>query len=321
MINRRQFVKSGIMATLTAITPQILAAAKVKKLLFIHGRGQQNLNPDTLKSEWLDALKLGAQSAGLALPPEVEVAFPYYGDLLEKFTRQYKIPLTPDIQLRGDPVDYEFLTFQAQVAEEIKKGAGITDAQVEAEYGANPQPRGPLNWEWVQSILRAIDKHGGGLNQAILEAFTRDVYLYTTRSGVRDAINRVITAVLTDEPTVVVAHSLGTVVAYNILRTDRRTLNIPLFVTVGSPLGLRAIRDQLTPTPLRFPTPPVAKWYNAFDHRDVVALYPLDSTNFPVNPSIENNSTIKNRTDNRHGIVGYLDDPNVAKLVIRKFSA
>ena len=49
---------------------------------------------------------------------------------------------------------------------------------------------------------------------------------------------------------------------------------------------------------------------------DVVALYPLDADNFPVRPAIENNPTVKNHTDNRHGIVGYLDNPDVAKRIL-----
>jgi hypothetical protein len=31
--------------------------------------------------------------------------------------------------------------------------------------------------------------------------------------------------------------------------------------------------------------------------------------------SIENYSMVKNHTDNRHGIIGYLDDPSVAKRI------
>jgi hypothetical protein len=73
------------------------------------------------------------------------------------------------------------------------------------------------------------------------------------------------------------------------------------------------VRDQLRP--LRFPSP-AAAWYNAFDSRDLIALYPLDRDNFPVKPDIENYSRVRNRTDNRHGIIGYLDDATVAKKIL-----
>lgn len=56
----------------------------------------------------------------------------------------------------------------------------------------------------------------------------------------------------------------------------------------------------------------VKSWYNAFDRRDVVALYALDSQNFSIKPPIENKGTVDNFTDNRHGIAGYLEDIDVA---------
>jgi hypothetical protein len=278
-------------------------------LLLVHGRAQQGLNPDTLKAQWIATLTQGAAASGLTIPSTIDVAFPFYGDKLDDFTRQYGIPLTTDMQARGTALQDEFLVFQAALAEAVRQQAGITDAQVDAEYGANPQPRGPLNLAWVQAILRAIDKNSPGWNQKALEIFTRDVFLYTTRPGVRDEIDRIVAAKLTAQPTVVIGHSLGSVVAYSVLTTERRALDVPLFVTVGSPLAVRAVRDQFRP--LRSPAP-VAVWYNAYDHRDVVALNPLDANNFPVEPPIVNNGKINNSTDNRHGIIGYLNDTEIA---------
>jgi hypothetical protein len=47
----------------------------------------------------------------------------------------------------------------------------------------------------------------------------------------------------------------------------------------------------------------------------VVALYPLDADNFPVDPAVENHNGVLNSTDNRHGIDGYLDDQKVASRI------
>jgi alpha-beta hydrolase superfamily lysophospholipase len=165
----------------------------------------------------------------------------------------------------------------------------------------------------VQAILRALDKHGGGIRSAALESFSRDIFLYTTRPDVREEIDQIVANSLTEEPTVMVGHSLGSVVAYSVLRSDRRSLSVPLYLTVGCPLAIRAIRDQFRP--LRYPLP-VKEWFNAFDKRDTVALYPLDRANFPVTPEIENYAAVKNSTRNRHGIAGYLDDPQVAQRLL-----
>ncbi len=142
----------------------------------------------------------------------------------------------------------------------------------------------------------------------------RDVYLYTNHAGVRNQVDHIVNAMLTEEPTIVVGHSLGSVVAYNVLRSDTRKLQVPVLVTIGCPLAIRAIRDQLVP--LSFPKPPVGVWSNAFDPRDIVALYPLNAANFPVSPAVTNYNQVKNHTDNRHGIDGYLDDPAVARWIL-----
>jgi len=306
---------AGALAT-SWIVP--VRAARVRRLVFIHGRAQQGKDPVALKAEWLDTLKRGATDIGRTFPNDVEVALPFYGDVLDRFATQFEAPPVSEMQARGSAQDDEFLVFQAEFADALRKQAGITDAQVDAEYGPNPAPRGPLNWQWVQAILRAIDKNSPGMGQKTLEAFTRDVFLYVTRAGVRDAIDRIVSSALAEEPTIVVSHSLGTVVAYSVLRTDRRALQVPLLVTLGSPLAVRSVRDQFRP--LGFPGP-VSRWYNAFDTRDVVSLYPLDAENFPVLKPIENNSGVRNQTDNRHGITGYLDNVNVVRRILDAIAA
>jgi hypothetical protein len=312
MVNRRQTLALASAAALAAALPTNAAAAALK-LVFVHGRGQGGLNSDELKATWLSTLSEGAAAIDRQIPADLDVAFPFYGDVLDEFASQAALPLPSEVRTRGSAMEDEFLAFQAQVAEEVRQGAGVTDAQVDAEYGDNPKPRGPLNWEWVQAIIRAIDKHATGASQWSIEKFTRDVFLYTTRPAVRNAIDAIVEESLTDRPTVVVGHSLGSVVAYHVLRTNRKNLSVPLYVTVGCPLGIRAIRDQFRP--LKFPLP-VNAWYNAFDRRDVVALYPLDADNFAVTPPIENFDGVANQTDNRHGIIGYLNDKAVAERIL-----
>lgn len=313
-MNRRQLITGlSALALSAVVTTPSAQPVRASRLLLVHGRAQERKDPVKLQQEWVTALNRGAAKFGTALAPRVDVAFPYYGDLLDSYARQLNIPLTSDVQARGEQND-EFLKFQYDIAESIRQAAGIPEDKVNVEFDGPVQERGPLNWKWVQAVLRAIDKNGGGMNQATLESFTRDVFLYATLAGVRDAIDRVVAEKLTEEPTVVVGHSLGTVVAYSVLVNDRRALKVPLYVTVGSPLGVRAIRDRFRP--LRYPRPAVAAWFNAFDFRDVVALYPLDGANFPVTPPIENKNDVNNYTDNRHGIIAYLDDRVVAQKIL-----
>ena len=107
---------------------------------------------------------------------------------------------------------------------------------------------------------------------------------------------------MNDSPTVVVGHSLGSVVAYNVA-VNRAPSVTTLLLTIGSPFGLRAVRSNLA-SPLKNPSGNKG-WYNAYDPRDVVSLYPLNKTHFGVTPPINNHGKVDNWTDNRHGIIGY----------------
>lgn len=312
MLNRRSLLAASVLLPLMNAAGTAWPQSS-RRIVFVHGRAQEGKDPIQLRETWIAAFREGADAAGIPFPEDVDIALPFYGDKLDEFTQQLDLPLTSDIQARGeDSVNEEFLLFQAEIAEELRVRSQISEEQVDAEYGNNPREKGPLNWEWVQAILRALDKHGGGINQLALEHFTRDVFLYTRRSLVQETIDKIVADEITEEPTVVVGHSLGSVVAYSVLRYGERELDIPLFVTVGSPLGVRAIRNRFRP--LR--RPDIGRWFNAFDDRDVVSLYPLDDENFGVTPAIENYDDVKNHTDNRHGIVGYLDDETVAGQIL-----
>jgi len=315
MTSRREFLKfaSAAAASYPLAGRSAPLGEKIERLVFVHGRGQQGLDPKNLKQDWIASLKRGAASINRSIPDWATMEFPYYGDLLEKFVHAASIPLTSEVHARGSAGDEAFLAFQASVAQDISRKAGISEQQIDEEYGNNPEPRGPLNWKWVQAILRTLDRHnGGGMNSSVLELFTRDVYIYCTNPAARVAVDRTVQALLTKEPTVIVAHSLGTVVAYSVLK-NATEYNVPLLVTVGCPLGIRAVRDLNRP--IHWPET-VGQWYNAFDTRDVVALYPLDEENFDVGRGIQNNPNVRNHTDNRHGIDGYLDDMEVAKRIL-----
>jgi len=88
---------------------------------------------------------------------------------------------------------------------------------------------------------------------------------------------------------------------------------MPMLMTLGSPLGIRAISARLH-KPLVMPAA-VNGWFNGRDPRDTVALFPLDTDHFDITPKIEDYSEVDNFTDNRHSIDGYLADPQVARRI------
>jgi hypothetical protein len=280
------------------------------KLLFVHGRDQQGKNPADLKAEWLDALELGLSKTGRSLPPGTTVEMPFYGDELAAIVRRLNAPLARNVNSKGASPDPDDL--RGEIILEIAARKGVTDGDVRRELGDVPAEKGPQNWEWVQAALRALDRVPG-VNSGFIDLVTRDVYVYLEYNAARRKVDEIVCAKIDQHPLVVVGHSLGSVVAYNVL-SRLNTPRIPRLVTVGSPLGINGIKRKLD-KPLRNP-PGVANWFNAFDQRDVVALAPLDDLNFGIAPPIENKWDVDNFTENRHGIVGYLADPVIAGKIV-----
>lgn len=282
------------------------------KIIFVHGRAQGGKDPVKLKQEWVDALYRGMEYAHLNLPSNLKIEFPFYGDKLDQLVKEFDVPLVDDVRYRGDAQDLEnFDVFRGETLYEIAHGAGISDEEILTYYEGNIRERGPRNWEWVQAILKALEKTP--LGEKVIDLITRDAYVYLKFPAVQSIINSMVAENLTNEQCVVVGHSLGSVVAYNILRQKQADTSLIKFVTLGSPLGMQSFKNNLE-TPLRMPHC-VHDWFNAMDERDVVALYPLNEIHFPVTPPIRNKTSVDNRTPDRHGIIGYLEDVDVAKNI------
>ena len=204
-----------------------------------------------------------------------------------------------------------FSTLSSPVADDLRKRtAGIGDDAVNAEYGSarclersyasNSQWRpgagsrtGPLMYGGGAGGLQALLKHSCAMcicmpiGEGCGTRLTPGVAQSFTEAG----------------PAIVVAAFARIRVDLHTIFSERirRRLNIPLFVTVGCPLAIRAVRSQFAP--IGFPQPPVVSWNNASDPRDIVALYPSSRGQFPGKPAmIIDYRSVNNHTDNRHGI-------------------
>lgn len=275
------------------------------RLIFVHGRAQEGKSEEELIAEWLAPLRqtLGERASIL---DDAQFAAPFYGDKLIELVQSLGEAIPDDIIVRGtdDGIDEDYRQFIGEYLEQIRLREGISDQDVAAEAGIEVTERGPQNWRWVLAIIRTLDRVPG-LDGDMIERGLRDVWIYLERASVRQRINAIVEPAFdTDLPIVVVAHSLGSIVAYDIIR-DRSSGSIPQLVTVGSPLGLKIAREALAP--IRHPAV-VQHWFNARDTRDVVALYPLTAAHFEVDPAITDFSEVRNRTSNAHGISGYLND-------------
>jgi hypothetical protein len=141
--------------------------------------------------------------------------------------------------------------------------------------------------------------------RALVKVALKDVHAYFF-GGRGPAIRAALQQVLDDisGPVIVIGHSLGSVVAYDVLSNPvNQDRTVPLFITLGSPLAVTEIQD-LVVTPLKVPDP-VAAWRNCCDARDVVALDKTIRGEYDP-AAMCTDVLVVNDTDNHHGIGPYL---------------
>ncbi|WP_317135508.1 alpha/beta hydrolase [Streptomyces thermolilacinus] len=128
--------------------------------------------------------------------------------------------------------------------------------------------------------LPGLRSAGGWLSARVTAGMLGQVARYLNRAETGDdgvtldtrIRRRVADCLDGDGPTVVVAHSLGTVVALETLHAHRG--EVPLLVTLGSPLGTRtAVLPRVRPRPVSAPAC-VGRWLNFWDRDDIVAARP-----------------------------------------------
>jgi hypothetical protein len=128
-----------------------------------------------------DAFDRGLQNAGLTRSTDLAIGFPFYGDTLDELLNRLETPLIVDAVERGAPQDDSEAEFRGEFLLELAAGAALTDQQMDEFYSGSIRQRGVLNWEWVQSIAKALDK-SGRFGEIVIDRFTREVYVYLLRS-------------------------------------------------------------------------------------------------------------------------------------------
>lgn len=231
-------------------------------------------------AQWRTALLDSPYFSGSAFDIELEVA--YYAHHLIRPGRQGSADLTPD----------DLAIWASLVADHLPE-----------------HPQGALRSSLLAAsarLARSVGQHEQ-LTVVFLERLVREVAAFLRTDGdfapKPEVLNTVGAAVRGAD--VVVAHSLGSVVAYETLW--RYPAELPLLVTLGSPLAQPMILPRLTPAPVGgFGERPagVERWINIADPEDFVALprggvaarfRGVDEDRFEANTSW-----------NRHGLTEYL---------------
>jgi len=291
-------------------------------LVFLHGRSQQGRDPDRLRHAWTAGLNAGLTRAGLPAVDPRAVWFPFYGDRMIEVlgTRE---SISPGLEATevdtaeavapapDDPARalYEELlagaALRAGMPAELAAEEGPTAAEGISDLGAGLVGRLQRQLSWLAAR--------SGLDDLTIALLFRDVAAYLGRRRVRESVLAAVAECVPDSgPVALVSHSLGTVVAMDLIHS-LDNLDVALLVTAGSPLGMDAVHRKLLDGNLRRPAR-VRRWVNAWCAADPVAI------GCPLRP-VWGDGVTDQVTDNAkaraHDIGEYLGDGRVAAQVGR----
>jgi hypothetical protein len=237
----------------------------MSQIVCVHGIGQQLKGPKSLEREWRDALRDGMVLAGAGdgeLPGDTSIAAAFYGDLFRGRKGGDEPAELADI----DP------GFETELLMRWGSDAGLN----ETGENKSDQP-GKSGWapKSVQRLAQRILRHKF-FARVTDKAFVGDlkqVRWYLTESDTRQKARKRVASLISDQTRVVIAHSLGSVVAYEVL--CQCSVPVHTFITLGSPIGLpNLVFERLDPAPTNgrgnWPHT-LSNWVNIADIHDIVA--------------------------------------------------
>ncbi|WP_225827832.1 trypsin-like serine peptidase [Streptomyces naphthomycinicus] len=280
-----------------------------RRLVFLHGRAQEHKDPEALRRDWTAGLNQGLVRAGLPPADPADVWFPYYGDELVRAVAAHEAVPRPAVALDLSPAE--------ALAPASPTARSVYEEMIgEAARTWNLPERGLPEAERLSldDVVAGLHRQLGwlaarsGLDAWTIALVLHDVAAYLDDRSVRDAVlDRVLSTFPEEGEVVLVSHSLGTVVALDLLTrlSPVRTVHL---TTVGSPLGLDSVYGRLLAGGPHRPGT-VADWLNAWSPSDPVAVgCPL--TGHWAGPLTD--LAVINARDRAHDIVEYLSHPEVA---------
>ncbi len=288
------------------------------RLILIHGINNEGKTTEEIESSWMDELKFAWKSYGLTTPKSFTIQTANYGTELANFSRAATDAVKAGGQSRTVSTQ-EFALYQ-----EYADYLGISPEQIEAAanaHGFETQAieQGAPHEAWIIGIASILESLLPDEGKFVAGKFLRQAAVYIERKGVQNAIKSLVRKQVfqtdPDEPTVVVAHSLGTVVSYELLTQDPCAANnVRLFCTLGSPLAVRIISNYVGQRPA-FPKPPITNWFNAHQREDFVTMGRGLSKAVLGFDGVEDFAGVVNHEDDKHSVLAYLRDQTVAKRI------
>ena len=284
------------------------------RLAFVHGINNEHNTSNSIIRDWWDALQKGWIAASLRAKPQPDIVAPYYANLLSGATQSAAIEMGPSGPSTG---------LAGALLQEYADRAGVTQEEIAAAAAEMGLPsdavdQGVPHVGWIvrfasvlENILPSKGKYMAGL-------FLHQAIVYINDKALAQKIDMKVSSALFQDkadPVIIIAHSLGTVVSYRILASATAgARQVPLFVTLGSPLSVRMFKSIL-PARGAIPNPPIGAWFNGRDKEDFVTLGRAITQLSIGFSGITDCSDIVGDDTDRHSILRYLSSPAVAKVI------
>lgn len=217
-------------------------------IVYVHGRGHDAPRSQT----WRQGFSVGLARAGY------DISVGQIRSLARAV--KYSAYLNPGVKIDSEAVTAtaEKMTDRAQAELEIRNEA--------ARSRIGPGlPVGPKS-----KVIGRVSRQQALVDQVLKQRFA-DVVRYLDDDPRRGRILREIREQLpTSGRAVVIGHSLGSIIALDLLRVWPGELHIDLLFTLGSPAALPQLQAHLRDCKPYFPADQVGSWINLFDSDDPV---------------------------------------------------
>lgn len=292
------------------------------RLVFVHGINNQDSTVEEIKQNWMTAIEEGWQDLGIAPSRPYKAEAAYYADLLAAASSAKK----PAVEMGGGDASsglaIEFLRVYSETA-------GVAEDELKAAAAAEGIPPGVVDQGvphegWVIAFAKVLERVLPTKGKYVARLFLRQAAVYIGDPALAAKIAETVVKQVFDgklDPTIVIGHSLGSVVAYRLLADQIFvSRSIPLFITIGSPLSVDMFRPIL-PKRGTLPNPPISKWINGRNKEDFVTLGKAITKKSIGFEGVEDITDIIDNDADRHDIRAYLRSPKIARAIFDAIEA
>ncbi|KGT48776.1 MULTISPECIES: hypothetical protein [Acinetobacter] len=295
------------------------------KVIFIHGMNQQHHTAASIRQRWLHILQKGIrkhqQDARFSYLKR-HIRIPFYGDLLSRYNVR-------NILNAGTLMPQQWPSFSfrqpvqppppAPVPRPGWRKPVIPDIP---ELKLNDSMNFNQKLKFITTLSKNVAlrdfvlllNYFPRLHRSLLQKFLIETYLYLDNPDfIREVHERIARQLNGRKPCIVIAHSLGSVIAYNHL-IQHPELNVQRFITLGAPMAFRVIQEHL-PQPIVRPEAIKGDWINFYSTDDFLTAFPLSEPPFQFEPEIINYG-IRTHIHRPHDITGYLLHPQVVEAIL-----